>query len=110
MATRTPKISKKRRFLMEHPYCRFCGGSTPAIPSDHVPPKACFPDGFCPEDFEFPACANCNRGTKRDDQVFVFYAMLLDFNEATLDRTYARKLKKLRDGIANNYPKLHRMR
>ena len=104
MPNRKQKLSKKQRFLLGHPYCCFCGGSTPATTSDHVPPKACFPDGFCPDDFEFPACANCNRGTKREDQIFGFYAMLVDFNEGILDRAYARKLRKLREGIANNYP------
>lgn len=99
-----PKLSKKQSFLRQHPYCCFCGGSTPAATSDHVPPKACFPDGFWPEGFEFPACANCNRSTKSNDQIFGFYAMLLDFNQEGLDRPYARKLRKLRDGIANNYP------
>jgi hypothetical protein len=104
MPTGTRSMSKKRRFLMEHPYCCFCGGSTPATTSDHVPPKACFPDGFWPEGFEFPACEKCNRGTKRDDQIFGFYAMFLDFNEANRSKAYTTKLSKLREGIANNYP------
>ena len=104
MPTRIHRISKRQRFLGEHPYCCFCGGSAPATTSDHVPPRACFPDGFSPEGFEFPACDNCNRGTKRDDQIFGFYAMLLDFSEANRSKSHTEKLSKLRQGIANNYP------
>jgi hypothetical protein len=104
MRKKRHKMSKKRRFLKEHPYCCFCGGSAPASTSDHVPPKACFPDGFWPEEFEFPACEICNHGTAKNDQIFGFYAMLLDSNDATRSNAYTAKLNKLRDGIANNYP------
>jgi hypothetical protein len=104
MRKKRHKMSKTRRFLKEHPYCCFCGGSAPASTSDHVPPKACFPDGFWPEEFEFPACEKCNHGTAKNDQIFGFYAMLLDSNDATRSNAYTAKLNKLRDGIANNYP------
>lgn len=97
-------MTKRQRLLTEHPFCCFCGGNVAATTLDHVPPKACFPDGFWPEGFEFPACENCNRGTKRDDQIFGFYAMLLDFNEANRSKACTARLNKLREGIANNYP------
>jgi hypothetical protein len=104
MLKKSHKMSKKRRLLAEHPYCCFCGGSAAATTSDHVPPKACFPDGFWPEGFEFPACEKCNHGTTKNDQIFGFYAMLLDFNEVNRSAAYSAKLKKLREGIANNCP------
>ncbi len=104
-AERGSKMSRKRRYIdVAHPFCCFCGGTTPATTLDHVPSKSCFPDGLCPEGFEFPACKACNHGTKRDDQIFGSYVMLLDFDRSSLDQNFARKLIRLRDGIANNYP------
>jgi hypothetical protein len=99
----THKVSKKQRLLAKHPCC-FCGGITQGTTVDHVPPKACFPDGYWPEEFEFPACEKCNYGTARYDLIFGFYSMLLDFNEANRSQADIAKLNKLRAAIANRYP------
>ena len=97
--------SKVQRFLANNPYCYFCGGTRAATTVDHVPPRACFPDGFMPEDFEFPACKECNEGATKQDQIFGFYTMLLDFDESKTTRPADRaKFEKLRQGIINNYP------
>jgi hypothetical protein len=104
MTKQNHKLDKRRFLLTTHPYCCFCGGSAPATTLDHVPPRACFPDGFCPEGFEFPACEKCNHGTKKNDQIFGFYAMLLDFNEVKPSEAYTAKLNKLLKGIADYYP------
>jgi hypothetical protein len=99
------KRSRQRRLLSLHPQCYFCGGANASTTVDHVPPRACFPDGYSPEDFEFPACKACNEGTVKHDQVFGFYSLLLDFDESkVLQKVYLEKLEKLKKGIANNYP------
>jgi len=100
----TKKLGRKKRFLIGHPCCCFCGGTVASTTIDHVPPKACFPDGYSPEDFEFPACEACNQGSKRDDQLFGFYSQLLDFNESNRTLDDNAKMTKLRDAIARNYP------
>ncbi len=93
----------KQAFLDKHQKCYFCGGVATTI--DHVPPRACFPDGYTPESFESPACKDCNQGTDKEDQIFGLYAMLLDFDESkTRQEENAKKINKLRQGIANNYP------
>jgi hypothetical protein len=98
-------MSRKRRYIdVAHPFCCFCGGTTPATTLDHVPPKSCFPDGLCPEGLKFPACEACNHGTKGGDRIFGLYVMLLDFDRSSLDQNFARKLIRLRDGITNNCP------
>lgn len=104
MTTAKKKLGRKKRFLLTHPYCCFCGGTEPSTTIDHVPPKACFPDGYWPEEFEFPACETCNQGSKRDDQLTGFYTQLLDFNESNRTPQDAAKMTKLRDAIARNYP------
>jgi hypothetical protein len=104
MASTHGKLGKKKRFLIDHPYCCFCGGTEVSTTIDHIPPKACFPDGYWPEEFEFPACAACNQGSKRDDQLAGFYTQLLDFNESNRTAQDAAKMTKLRDAIARNYP------
>ena len=98
------KLGKKKRFLIGHPYCCFCGATEASTTIDHVPPKACFPDGYWPEEFEFPACEACNQGSKREDQLFGFYSQLLDFNESNRTPEDNAKMTKLRDAIARNYP------
>ncbi len=98
---------KKRQqtFLIEHPDCYFCGGINPAITIDHVPPQACFPDGYAPHSFESPACKVCNEGSKKQDQIFGLYSFLLDFDESMVrHKEIHKKIQKLRQGIANNYP------
>jgi hypothetical protein len=97
--------NKVQRFLEKNPYCCFCGGVREATTVDHVPPRACFPDGFAPEGFEFPACKDCNEGSVKQDQIFGLYAILLDFDEAKMGRPADwAKLEKLKQGILNNYP------
>ena len=105
MSESSLRKKKQQKFLEENPNCYFCGGINPATTIDHVPPKACFPDGYAPEGFEFPACQACNQGTDKQDQIFGLHAMLLDFDESKLDREEDRKkIEKLRRGIVNNYP------
>ena len=98
------RASRKARFLREHPLCCFCGGTRPATTLDHVPPKACFQLGFCPEEFEFPSCSLCNNGTSKHDTIFGLYSMLLDFNEDNRTHADRERLEKLRDEIARRYP------
>jgi hypothetical protein len=98
------KKSRQQRFLIEHPDCYFCGGIGRATTIDHVPPRACFPRGYAPEGFEFPACQECNKGADRDDQIFGMYSMLLDFDESKTSRQeHIERLLELRKGIKNNY-------
>jgi len=98
------RASRKARLLREHPLCCFCGGTRPATTLDHVPPKACFPLGSCPEEFEFPSCSLCNNGTSKHDTIFGLYSMLLDFNEDNRTPADRERLEKLRDEIARRYP------
>lgn len=98
-----PRKTRQQKFLDKHLKCYFCGRAATTI--DHVPPRACFPDGYAPESFESPACKPCNQGTDKEDQIFGLYAMLLDFDESnTRQKENAKKISKLRQGIANNYP------
>lgn len=100
-------MARRRKRKPQHSleFCYFCGGTNPATTRDHVPPKACFPDGFAPEGFEFPACKICNEGTVKQDQIFGMYSMLLDFDESKMSRPEdLAKFQKLKQGVLNNYP------
>jgi hypothetical protein len=104
-----PKASRRKtrqqKLLDSHPRCYFCGGANLATTIDHVPPRACFPDGYAPESFESPACKPCNEGTVKQDQIFGYYSMLFDFDESKRKSAeYRKKIMKLLQGIANNYP------
>lgn len=91
------KPSRKARFLLDYPSCYLCGGASAAVEIDHVPPKACFPDGHYPEGFEFPACHPCNQFSKKHDQVCGLYLPLMDYDERKLQHPERlQKLAKLR--------------
>jgi hypothetical protein len=95
---------RQRKLLDEHADCYFCSVNL-ATTIDHVPPKACFPPGYMPQDFEFPACTACNGGARKQDEIFGFYSILMDFDEAKMKHEEDRaKLRELRQGIFNNYP------
>jgi hypothetical protein len=99
-----PKLGKKKLFLAKHPHCCFCGGTESATTLDHVPPKACFPAGYWPEGFEFPACEACNLPTNKYDQIFGFYAMCVDFSKENRTPAALARFAELKAGILNNYP------
>jgi hypothetical protein len=97
-------VASDRKSVSES-VCYFCGGTNPATTTDHVPPRACFPDGYAPEGFEVPACDNCNKSTRKQDQIFGFYSQWMDFDESKIQqRADRKKLLKLWQGIKNNYP------
>jgi len=97
--------AKKRReaFFREHPFCCFCGGGTPAETIDHVPLRAAFAGNVGPEDFEFPACHECNGGTSGSEQVFALYVRLCDQTDANYNQGHVKSLIR---GVRNNYPDL----
>jgi hypothetical protein len=53
------QLSKRQRFLTDHPFCCFCGGTVAATTTDHVPNRAFFVNRNWPEGYEFPSCSNC---------------------------------------------------
>lgn len=66
----------KERFLGENPICCFCGGTAQAVELDHIPSRAIFLDRQWPEGFEFPACIECNRETRYDEEIVAFISRL----------------------------------
>jgi hypothetical protein len=80
------KKRKRRRelFFLKHPTCYLCGGLNPPTTVDHVPPQACFPSGYAPEGFEFPACYPCNQSSRVEDKIFGFWAIALDFDSSKM--------------------------
>lgn len=97
-ACRKPSTAE---FLTAHPLCCFCGGRRAAVERDHAPARIVFRGKHGPDDFEFPACAECNRAAALSEQVTAFYIRSIDQGYEKLD---AEEYKKLIDGIANNAP------
>jgi hypothetical protein len=97
---RTVKPSKAE-FLRAHPLCCFCGGRRPAFERDHAPARIVFRGKHGPDDFEFPACAECNRGVALSEQVTAFYIRSIDKSYEQLDEAEYDKLIR---GIVNNAP------
>ena len=103
--------AKKRRrerrneLLNKNPFCYFCGGLNPSTTIDHVPPEACFPKAYYPEEFEFPACFSCNQGARKHDQIFALYSVLSDFDDQKFGNGPDRiRLDGLINAVKRNYP------
>ncbi len=95
--------SKKRKklFLTHNPICCFCGGNTKAEEPDHIPSRVLFDNRQWPEGYIFPACVQCNRETRHDEQIV-----------AMLSRTYPdpdtpegiKEMKERIRAVNYNYP------
>lgn len=106
MSESRQRKTRTQIFLSSYPYCIFCGGLTPATTIDHVPPKITFREKQWPESFEFPACATCNNGSKKHDQLFGFMARMGDKKVHTaLEQEEVGKLIK---AIIRNHPVMAR--
>ena len=91
---------KKRRIdrlKASDPICYFCA-SRPTETEDHVPSRECFRDRIWPDGFTFPACAICNNGAGRMEQVVALYLHMANF-DATVSND---QLQKLLAGVRNN--------
>lgn len=62
---------RRRRdaFFKAHPYCCFCGGTSPATTEDHQPGRLFFKGREWPEGFVFPACEPCNAASRLSEKV-----------------------------------------
>lgn len=88
-------------FLNQHPFCCFCGGVVPATTRDHVPPKIAFHNKDWPEGFEFPACKECNGGTKLLDQEFALLCAFGGF-DGPINPLRMAQFKKTYTAVVNN--------
>lgn len=95
--------NRNERFLRDHRWCCFCGGSTLSTTIDHVPPRTCFYGRAGPDGFEFPACFDCQTATRQAELALGFYARFLDFSEENYSSDEGRKLIQ---GMNNNLPHL----
>ena len=98
------KSKRRQQLLAEHPTCYFCGGLRPSTTVDHVPPRACFPVGYMPEEFEFPACDICNQSSRAEDKMFGFWTMALNFDSTAVTGEDRRRVIQLMTDIAKESP------
>jgi hypothetical protein len=102
------KLGKRKtrteKFLDKHPTCCFCGGGEPACSIDHQPARALFDGREGPEDFEFPACSNCNRSSSQHENAL---ALLIRLATKPEDGERRRlELEKYAKAMGNNFPGL----
>lgn len=97
------KRARKAAFLKEHPICCFCGGRAPAAEPDHIPSRASFTGRHWPEGYEFPACSQCNRATRYDEQVVAMLARLYPDPETNVEAEETRESIR---AVAYNSPEV----
>lgn len=93
------KLSRLRRFLIDHPACCYCGDT--AETEDHCPARICFRDRIGPEAWSFPACRSCNAAISRAEQVVAFYIRVSDFTDENFRDA---DVQRLMSGVKNNNP------
>ena len=68
--SRTKELkSTRQRIKAGQLPCAYCGGAVPGVQVDHAPPRILFREKRRPDVLIFPACAECNQGTRDVDQL-----------------------------------------
>lgn len=95
---------RKQQFLKAHPFCCFCGGSTPATTEDHQPGRIFFQNRQWPEGFVFPACEACNAVSRLSERVL---GVLVHGHAEDEDRNpYRKNLESVRREFPNEIDSL----
>jgi hypothetical protein len=97
------KLTRTDKFILDHPYCCYCGGSTPATTLDHVPSRQTFLLKYRPQGLEVPACKKCQGITKGHELVT---ALVTRVYPDVGSKAEWEDLKKLCKGIRRNMPLL----
>jgi hypothetical protein len=92
-------------FCKEHPWCCFCGGTTPSSNIDHQPARIIFPDKQRPKGQESPACHICNEQTRADEVLLAFICRFAGSKRPHATRDFHR-LKKIFLGVRRGFPVL----
>jgi hypothetical protein len=85
--------------------CIYCAGTNAATTIEHMPPKSIFEAKLRPKGLEFPACDDCNRGTRHSDLVAAMLARCWPNAETATTR---KDLIKVLRGVSNNVPEVLR--
>ena len=89
---------KLQKFIKDHPFCCFCGGSVPTHNREHAPPKVLFLKGERLDGLIFPACERCNNGMSENDVYASIIALTQAYDMLTSGprfKDYDRKIGKL---------------
>ena len=90
-----------RRFISDHPFCCFCGGTQPTTSIDHVPSRQMFFRRHRPQGLESPACNRCNKITGAHEQ---FAAMLARTFPDADSRDASKEIEKLMRAVHRQSP------
>ncbi len=90
----------KKKFLVDHPFCCFCGGRVRSVEPDHQPGRVFFRDRKWPEGFVFPSCEMCNRASRMSEDVVSLLTSY--FADGENHKRYIAR----RDSVRINHPKV----
>lgn len=98
------KKSTTQKFLELNPYCCFCGGEVQATTRDHYPPKALFYNKDRPDGLVFPACKECNNGSRHSDSIVSYLALAsLTNKENNINSETLKRIKALEKNCPKTY-------
>ncbi|MBM6595843.1 hypothetical protein [Microvirga pudoricolor] len=93
---------KFKRFASKHPSCCYCGGVHDTTEIDHMPPRNMFEGKARPNDFVFPACADCNRLSSLSESVCTMLFRTKAF--VNNNRTHDDELERVIRDVSRNDP------
>jgi len=95
------KLRAHAAILADAPGCIYCAGENVATTIEHMPPISVFEGRQRPKGLEFPACQQCNNGTRLSDLVAAMLSRAWP-NPTTYVQT--GDAKRLFNAVANNLP------
>lgn len=96
--------ARRAQFLAQHPHCCFCGGGAPATTEDHIPARAVFANRQWPEGHVFPACGDCNRKSRWDEELLAWVARISSLDG--MEENHKAEFEKLSMSIGRYRPEL----
>lgn len=99
------KIKSRRRqeILSSHPRCIYCPTSH-AITLEHMPPRGLFKEKQRPSGWEFPACSECNEGSRGADAVAQMLSLIQPFEEGGWQ---FERMKKVLPSVKRHAPRAY---
>lgn len=94
--------------LKRFPYCIYCGGQNPATSIDHMPPIMMFKGRQRPDGLIFPACDDCNQGTRHSDLVASMLGRLYpDAPDPTEKSDFIKTISAVKNNVPGLLEELH---
>lgn len=93
----------RREILSSQPRCIYCLNPD-ASTLEHMPPRGLFKDKQRPSGWEFPACSDCNEGSRGADAVAQMLSLIRPFEE---NGWQSEQMRRLLPSVTKHAPRVY---